>query len=381
MERSWIEVNLGAIKYNLEQIKRKIGKNKILACIKADGYSHGATTVANTIKKEVEFFGVATIAEAIELRTAGIKKPILILGTILPEEASAVIKNNLSATVCTVSLANALSISAKKRRKIAKIQIKVDTGMGRIGIKPIGAIEFIKKVKGFSNLFLEGLFSHFPSAEIDLSFSQKQVKVFKDLITKLKKMGIEFPFYHLANSAAILNLKNSYFNLVRPGIILYGIYPSVKIKRTVKLKPALSLKSRVVFIKGIEKGDSVSYGRRYRAKKRRIVATLPIGYADGVDRKFSNKGVVLLSGKRCAIIGTICMDQLMVDATGIKDLKIGDEAVLIGKQKRQRISVEEIAEMINTVPQEIVSRLGKRLPRIYKEEYAEPRDTCPNKKN
>ncbi|MCK4244142.1 MAG: alanine racemase [Candidatus Omnitrophica bacterium] len=366
MKRSWIEVNLGAIKYNLEQIRKKIGKNKILACIKADSYSHGATIVANAIKKKVEFFGVATIKEAIELRVAGIKKPILILGTVLPEEAFAVIKNNLSATVCTISLAKALSKEAKKRKKIAKIHIKVDTGMGRIGIKPEEAIEFIKKVKASSNLFLEGLFSHFPVADTDISFSQKQIKIFKDLTAKLKGRGIEFPFYHLANSAAILNLKNSYFNLVRPGITLCGIYPSLKIKKTVKLKPALSLKSRVVFIKEIGKGGSVSYGRTYRAKKRRTVATLPIGYADGVDRKLSNKGAVLLSGKRCAIIGAICMDQLMVDASDIKNLKIGDEAVLIGRQKEERISVEEIAETINTVPQEIVSRLSsKRLPRIY----------------
>ncbi len=369
MKRSWIEINLGAIEYNLEQIKRKIGKNKILACIKADGYSHGATPVANAIKKKVEFFGVATIKEAIALRDAGIKKPTLILGTILPEDASAVIKNDLIATVCTIALAKALSEEAKERKKIAKIHIKVDTGMGRIGIRPVNAIEFIKKVKAFPNLFLEGLFSHFPAAETDKSFSQKQIRIFKDLITGLKESQIEFPFYHIANSPAILNLPGSYFNLVRPGIVLCGIYPSRKIKKTIKLKPALSLKSRVVFIQEKEKGDSISYGRTYRAKERRTVVTLPIGYADGVDRKLSNKGVILIDGKRCPIIGAICMDQLMVDATGIKNLKIGDEAVLIGKQKKERISVEEIAETIDTVPQEIVSRLGKRLPRIYKGQY------------
>jgi len=367
MNRNWIEIDLEAISYNITRIKKKVGKGtKVLACIKADGYGHGAISVAKTIEKKADFFGVASIKEAIELRDAGIKRPILVLSTILPEEASAVVKNDLIATVCTIPLAKALSAEAKKRKKIAKIHIKVDTGMGRIGIPPIKAIEFIKKIRAFPNLFPEGLFSHFPVADIDLCFTQKQIKIFKDLIAKLKERGIEFPFCHFANSAAILNLPGSYFNLVRPGIILYGIYPSVKIKKTVKLKPALSLKSRVVLIKEIKKGDSVSYGRTYRAKKGTAIATLPIGYADGIDRRLSNKGTILLKGKRCPVIGTICMDQLMVDVTEVKNLKIGDEAVLIGKQGKEKVSVEEIAETINTVPHEIVSRLGKRLPRLYK---------------
>ena len=372
MNRSWIEVDLKAITYNLAQVKKKIKRSKILACIKADAYAHGAIPIAQAIEKKVDFFGVATVSEGKELREAGVKKSILILGTILPEDASAVVKNNLSATVCTISLAEALSKKAKSRKKIAKIQIKVDTGMGRIGIRPKEAIKFIKKVKKIPNIFLEGLFSHFPVADTDKKFSEKQIKIFKTLIAKLKKNKIDFPFYHIANSPAILNLPDSYasnyFNLVRPGIIIFGIYPSLKSRSRIypTLKPALSLKSRVVFIKELKKGESVSYGRRYRAPGKRIVATLPIGYADGVDRELSNKGIVLLKGKRCPIIGAVCMDQLMVDATGVKNLKIGDEAVLIGKQKKERISVEEIAETINTVPQEIVSRLGKRLPRIYK---------------
>jgi len=372
MNRSWIEVDLKAITYNLAQVKKKIRRDKILACIKADAYAHGAISVAQTIEKKVDFFGVATVNEGNELREAGIKKSILILGTILPEEASAVVKNNLSATVCTIPLAEALSKEAKSRKKIAKIQIKVDTGMGRIGIRPKEVIEFIRKVKKIPNIFLEGLFSHFPAANTDKKFSEKQIKIFEGLITKLKENKIDFPFYHIANSPAILNLPNSYandyFNLARPGIIIFGIYPSLKSSGRINptLKPALSLKSRVVFIKELKKGDSVSYGRRYRAPGKRIVATLPVGYADGVDRKLSNKGIVLIKGKRCPIIGIVCMDQLIVDVTGVKELKIGEEAVLIGKQKKERISVEEIAETINTVPQEIVSRLGKRLPRIYK---------------
>ncbi len=372
MNRSWIEIDLKAIRYNLLQVKKKIGRDKILACIKADAYAHGAISIAKTIEKKVDFFGVATVSEAKELRAAGMKKPILILGTILPEDASTLIENDISATVCTIPLAKTLSKEAKNRKKIVRIQIKVDTGMGRIGLKPDEAMEFIEKIRELPNIFLEGLFSHFPAADSDQEFSEKQIAVFKTLVAKLQENKIKFPFYHIANSPAILNLPdsyaNDYFNLVRPGIIIFGIYPLMKINPRIHLplKPALSLKSRVVFIKKLKKGNSVSYGRTYRAREEIVVATLPIGYADGVDRKLSNKGVVLIKGKRCPIIGVVCMDQLMVDATGLKDLKIGDEAVLIGKQKKERISVEEIAKSIDTIPQEIVSRLGKRLPRIYK---------------
>ncbi|MCK4326497.1 alanine racemase, partial [bacterium] len=282
----------------------------------------------------------------------------------------------LTATVCTEEFADALAKKAEKKKTRAKVHIKVDTGMGRIGVYFKEAVKFIRKVARLKYLDIEGLYTHFPSAEEkDKTFSLAQIQHFKETIAQLERQGINISLRHMANSAAILDLAESYFNLVRPGLILYGIYPSDEVSRSLELKPVLTLKTRIVFLKKVPRGRTISYGRTYTTKRETTIATLPIGYADGYSRRLSNKAEVLIEGKRAPVVGRICMDQTMVDVGHIPHAKVGQEVVLIGRQAPSdskhltgqgegRISVEEIAKRIGTIPHEVVSRLGKRIYRI-----------------
>ncbi len=385
---TWAEVDLGAIAHNLKEIRRLVGRGvKVLCAVKADGYGHGAVAVSKTVLKEgADYLGVANLREAIQLREAGIKADILIFGSGLPEEADDIVRHNLTATVCTKEFASALSKKAEREKRAARVHIKVDTGMGRIGVYFEEAVKFTKKVAQLKYLDIEGLYTHFPSAEEkDKTFSLLQIQNFKETIAQLKSEGIDIPLRHMANSAAILNLAESYFNLVRPGLILYGIYPSDEVSRSLELKPALTLKTRIVFLKKVPAGRTISYGRTYTTKRETTIATLPIGYADGYSRFLSNppakeivrragKGEVLIGGKRAPVVGRICMDQTMIDVGHIPHPEIGQEVVLIGRhalsdskhltgQGEDRISVEEIAKRIGTIPHEVVSRLGKRIYR------------------
>ena len=382
--------------HNLKEIRRRVGRGvKILCAVKADGYGHGAVAVSKTVltaggsasgKEGADYLGVANLREAVELRGAGIKAPILIFGCPLPEQAEDIIKHSITATVCTEELADALAKEAGRKKRAAKVHIKVDTGMGRIGVYFEDAVKFTRKVAGLKYLDIEGLYTHFPSAEEkDKTFSLAQIQHFKETIAQLERQGINIPLRHIANSAAILDLEESYFNLVRPGLILYGIYPSDEVSRSLELKPALTLKTRIVFLKKVPPGRTISYGRTYTTKRESTIATLPIGYADGYSRFLSNppappgriqgagKAEVLIEGKRAPVVGRICMDQTMVDVGHIPQVKIGQEVVLIGRHapsdrkhltgQEDRISVEEIAKRIGTIPHEVVSRLGKRIHR------------------
>ncbi len=374
----WAEVDLGAVAHNLKEIRRRVGRGvKILCAVKADGYGHGAVAVSEAVLKEgANYLGVANLREAIELREAGIRAGILIFGSGLPEEADDIIRHNLTATVCTEEFADALAKKAEKKKTRAKVHIKVDTGMGRIGVYFKEAVKFIRKVARLKYLDIEGLYTHFPSAEEkDKTFSLAQIQHFKETIAQLERQGINISLRHMANSAAILDLAESYFNLVRPGLILYGIYPSDEVSRSLELKPVLTLKTRIVFLKKVPRGRTISYGRTYTTKRETTIATLPIGYADGYSRRLSNKAEVLIEGKRAPVVGRICMDQTMVDVGHIPHAKVGQEVVLIGRQAPSdskhltgqgegRISVEEIAKRIGTIPHEVVSRLGKRIYRI-----------------
>lgn len=365
---TWAEVDLGAIRHNFFQIKRFLDETtKVLVAVKANAYGHGILKVSDIlVKSGVDYLGVATTDEALYLRSKGIKIPILILGSILVAEIEPIIKNNITQTVGDIHLALAINGYAGRRRKKAKIHIKIDTGMGRIGIWHQEALHFIRRLVKLKNLEIEGIFSHFSSADEDEFVTRQQIRDFSHLVEKLEKLGIHIMYKHMANSIAIVDYRDSHMNLVRPGLMIYGLYPKWDgYHHKINLRPALSLKSRVVFIKDVPPGRRISYGGTYTATRHTTVATIPIGYGDGFNRQLSNKGLVLIKGKRAPVIGRVCMDQIMVDTGHIPQVKVGDEVVLIGKQKQGRITVEELAKLCDTIPYEVACWFDNRIPRLY----------------
>lgn len=366
---TWAEIDLNAISYNLRQIKSLIEPKGvgIMAVVKDNAYGHGAVEVAKVASGiPVSMIGVATVEEAIELRQAGINLPILIFCCILPEYAEEIVKNEIIQTVSGLEICQELSKLADRYGKQVKVHVKVDTGMGRIGICYDKAVQLIEQILNLPLIKIDGIFTHFAVAETDEGFTGLQIERFKSVISTLEEKGINIPFKHTANSAGILGFPESYFNMVRPGISIYGLYPSPVMPRVVELKPALSLKTRVVYLKEIPTGWSVSYGRTYTAKNPTKVATLAIGYGKGYGRKLSNKGEVLIRGVRASIIGTICMDQCLCDVTHIPDVTVGDEVVLIGKQGDQEITADEVAEKAETISYEILCGISESVPRVYR---------------
>lgn len=370
MELTKAIIDLGAMRKNIKKIRRKVGRNvKILICVKANAYGHGIEEVSDAIKEDIDYFGVASVEEGVMLRKIGITLPILILRNIFPEEAKEVVAYNLSQSLCSLEVADALNREAERRNKKIKVHINIDTGMGGMGVKPEEVLNFVEKVGEYTHLYIEGIFTHFPSAdEMDKSFTYQQIEAFRRLTERIEKGGINIPFKHTANSAAILDIPDSYFNMIRPGIIAYGYYPSPYVRKTIRVDPALSLTTKIVFLRGLSKGMSISYGRTYITTHISQIATLPIGYGDGYSRFLSNKGEVIIHGRRAPIVGRVCMDQTMVDVTKLRDVKIGDGVVLIGRSMEEEITVEEIALRLNTIPHEIVTMIGERIPRIYLED-------------
>jgi alanine racemase len=362
---TWAEINLNNIEYNLSQIKSRVASGtKVLVTVKADAYGHGLIPVAKRLSAcGVDFFGVASIDEGIKLREAGIQTPVLILGLILKQDMAPLFKYNFSTTVCEESLPKALNNMARKLKKRINVHIKVDTGMGRIGVKHYDAYNLVAKISKLKYVNTEGLFTHFAFADLNKKFTFYQIDLFDRLVGKLNKDGIRIPLVHAANSMGLLDYKNSHFTMVRPGLITYGLYPKDNLK--IRLKPVLSLKSKVVFIKKVSRGIGISYGHDYITRKATRIATLPIGYGDGYPRNLSNKAEVLIGGRRFKMCGKICMDQIMVDIRGAK-VKVADEVVLIGAQGKEKITAEELALKSGTIPYEIVCGLGSRIPRVYK---------------
>ncbi|MCM8780304.1 MAG: alanine racemase [Candidatus Omnitrophica bacterium] len=361
---TWAEINLGNLVYNFNQIKRLVASGvKIMACVKADAYGHGLIPVSKKLVEcGLDYLGVASVDEAIRLRKAHIRIPILVLGVSSNKEILPIIRYNITPTLCSWDFAYALNKVSQKESRRIKVHIKVDTGMGRIGILFKDAFRFISDVHRLRNINIEGVFTHFPCADIDRDFTLHQIHLIKGLISHLKKAGFHIPLFHAANSLGIVDYKESHFNMVRPGLILYGLYP--KDGLNLKLKPVLSLKTKVAYIKHLPKGYGISYGRTYTTKRQTTVVTLPIGYGDGYPRNLSNQAPVLINSKRFRISGRICMDQIMVDV-GSYPVKIEDEAVLIGSQGKYKITAEELARLSGTIPYEIVCGLGSRIPRIY----------------
>jgi alanine racemase len=357
-------VDLGAIAYNVSEIRKRIGKKRdLMAVVKADGYGHGSVEVSRTaLKNGANCLGVATPEEGRQLREAGMDVAILVLGLIQPEEAYKVVDSNLEQAISSLELAEALDETGSKVGTRINVHIKLDTGMGRVGLLPKDAVAFAKRVNRYKNLNIKGIFSHFSCAdEVDKTFAKKQIEVFGKLVRDIEASGIKIPKKHISNSAAILDLPESFYDLVRPGIMIYGLYPSAEVTHSIELKPAMAFLTKVIFMKWVSPGCPISYGRTFMTQKETMVATLPVGYADGYSRLLSGRGEVLIKGHRVALMGRICMDMCMIDVSEVKNVQLGDEVILFGKG----LPVDEIAEKIGTINYEVVCAVGKRVPRVY----------------
>jgi alanine racemase len=366
-------VNLDAIRHNLQEIRKQLKDDtKLMVIIKADAYGHGAVPLAKAIgeSKMIDYYGVAIIEEAIELREAGIITPILILGYTPKEQYDLVVEYEVAQTIFQYEMAEALSEEAKRQGKTAKIHIKLDTGMSRIGFSDtMESIHEIKRIAELPNIEIEGLFSHFAQAdETDKSSTKRQLERFLAFHSLLEKEKILIPIKHIANSAGIIEFPEAYFNMVRCGIATYGIYPSDMVNQeSVKLIPAMELKSHVIYVKEVEQGVGIGYGATYVTGKRTRIATIPVGYADGYSRNLSNTGKVIIHGQYAPIVGRICMDQFMVDVTDIPEVKQGDMVTLLGRDEDAYISAEELALWSHSFAYELVCTVGKRIPRVYSE--------------
>jgi alanine racemase len=363
------EVDLGALAYNYHQLRQLAPPSvKFLVVVKADAYGHGAIPVSKKLEElGADFLGVATVKEGIELRNGEIKRPILVLSGIYQEEVEDVLAYQLTPMVYRLEIAEALAATARKKGQTIPVHIKVDTGMGRIGILPEEAPAFVNRLRKFKNLEIEGIASHFATADVgNSSFTEEQLERFSRTIEEMKKLAIDPPFCHIANSAALVNLPAAHFTLVRPGIMLYGSYPSPSLKDKVSLRQVMSWMSLVADLKQVPEDYPISYGRTFITQRPSIIAAIPVGYADGYNRLFSNCGEVLIKGMRAPVVGRVCMDWTMVDVTDIPGVEVGDEVVLMGSQLDQEITPEEMGGRIGTIPYEILCAVGKRVQRIYK---------------
>ena len=369
--RVYAKIDLDAIAYNMEQMKQNIRpETKVMAVIKADGYGHGAVQIAEMMERwnYIWGFAVATLDEAVVLRTEGIQKPILVLGCVFPDQYMEMLKHEIRMNIYTEEMAESISRMAAREGKTAYMHIKLDTGMSRLGfgINEQSA-ETIKRISKMPNVNMEGIFTHFTKAdEKDKSFTKKQIQEFVWMTERLKEKNVRFTYEHCSNSAGIIDVPEANFDIVRAGISTYGLYPSEEVDKTnVKLKPALALKSHVAFVKEIERGTPVSYGGTFVAKEKMKIATIPVGYADGYPRSLSNKGYVLIRGKKAPILGRVCMDQFMVDVTQIEGVSFGDKVTMIGKDGNEILPVEVLSELSGRFNYEFVCDLGKRIPRVY----------------
>lgn len=365
----WAEVDLGRIEHNVKQIKSLCENKKIYGVVKADAYGHGALDIVQVLLKSgVTDLAVALITEALEIIKSGINVPILILGFTPLTFAEDILNNNIEQTVYDLEYAKKLSEIAQEKNKTAKIHIAVDTGMGRIGFLPNEkGMEAVRQISKLPNINIEGIFTHFSTAdEADKTYSVEQLAKFNKFVDDLENEGIKINIKHASNSAGIMDLPEAHFNAVRPGIIMYGYYPSNEvIKERLDLKPALTLKTSVVHVKTLPKDMYISYGRKYKTDKERVIATLPIGYADGYTRALSNKGKVIVNGKLASIVGAVCMDQCMIDVTDVGTVKVGDEVILLGEHGNTRFNADDLAELLDTINYEIICMIGRRVPRVY----------------
>ena len=363
------EVDLDNLSFNLMGIKKCTKDAEMIGVVKADAYGHGAVDIVPTLLENgVTRLAVAVISEAVELRSAGISVPIMILGytpMILTED---IFKYGIEPTVFSYEYVKELSKLAEKDHIDVKVHIAVDTGMGRIGFLPNEeSVEDVYKISKLPNIVIEGLFSHFATSdERDKEYSNIQLEKYKWFLQRLEDKGISIRVKHIANSAAIMDLPNTNFEAVRPGIILYGYYPSEEVKKdNLKLKPVMTLKTNVIHVKKLKKGDYISYGRTFQCQRDSVIATIPVGYADGYSRLLNSKAKVIIKDKFAPVVGRICMDQCMIDITDIKDVQVGDEVILMGQSENCKFNADDMAEILGTINYEIICMISKRVPRVY----------------
>lgn len=368
---AWVEINLNNLDFNIKNIKTKIGDREMIGVIKADAYGHGSVKVAEVLRANgCKTFAIATIQEAITLREAGAKEEIILLGLAPDMYADTVVQYDITPVVCDSSNAAAINAAAKAADKTVHGLIAVDTGMGRIGYladEAEAAAEDIKKIQALENFKIKGLFSHMSTADaLDKTFSRQQEEKFNKFYSVLTSAGINIPMKTLANSASVMEIPSVYFDACRPGIILYGCYPSDEVdKNELAIKPVMSVKANIVHLKEVPEGFSVGYGRKFISTRPSKIATLALGYADGYPRPYSQYAKVIVNGHIAPIAGNICMDQCMVDVTDVPDVKVGDEVIIMGTDGTHTILADDIARATGTINYEIVCAFGQRLPKVY----------------
>ncbi len=365
---TWVEIDLNALRHNLSAIKKRVGPEvKIMGIVKADAYGHGDYEVSRVLLNHgVEMLGIAILEEGVHLRDKGIQAPLLLLGGIFEDQIDAVIQHNITPTVYDPNLAKAISKKAQRHKKVVAVHVYVDTGMGSIGVKYDKAIEFVRSLQGMKNLSVDGIYTHCAcSDDKESEFTNLQIRRFRDVLSALDAIQLGIPLRHMANSGAIIGYPDAHFTMVRPGLSLYGLYPSEKVSGDIGIRPVMSFKTRVIHIKDMEQGDVVGYGGTHRITKPTRVATLPFGYNDGYNRLLSGQGRIIIRGTEASIIGRVCMDQCFVDVSHIKNISVGDEVVVFGSQGQETISIESVAKQLNTIPYEITCAVSKRVPRIY----------------
>jgi len=364
---TWVEVDLGAVRYNFRTLKKRLAPGtQVMAAVKANAYGHGLLEVARALAAcGVDHLGVACVDEGIVLRRGGVRVPILNLGALFPQDIGPLLKYDIAATVTDSARTRRLNAAARRLGKKARVHIKVDTGMGRLGFWHDDSDSLIVQLCGLRNLSVDGLYTHFPSADSDEAFTRSQIAVFCSLIDKLTIRGVTIPLKHTANSMAVVGYEAAHFNMVRPGLAVYGLHPKDALLGKIDIRPVLSFKTRIAHLKCIAKGRSVSYGRTFIAPRDTMIATLPVGYGDGYNRLMSNRGSVLIRGRRCPVVGVVCMDQTMVDVSRVPGVRLNDAVVLIGRQKDACIRAEEVAQLCGTIPYEVICWISPRVPRVY----------------
>ena len=374
---TWVEVDLTAVAYNFEQLQKLGAKNMshslgIMPVIKADAYGHGMLPVARVLSAcGCKCWLVSNITEGVSLRAAAFKQKILLFESNFTSEAKDIVDYKLTPTVCSMEMAQALNHWSEKDGIQTPVHIKIDTGMGRLGVNEDQALDFVETLRReCPHLILEGIYTHFPVADTDRDFTLTQMRHFRDIVFLLENQFITFTYVHASNSMGLGDYKSDLLNLARPGIMLYGVYPQEDLKEKVHLKPVMSVKTRIIFVQTIAKGRGISYGHTFKAKEDITVAVLPIGYSNGYLRSLSNKAFVVVAGVRCPVIGRVTMDQIIIDVTAVTLSgyipQVGDEVVLIGSQQGSTVGADEVALWADTISYEILCSLGNRLPRVYR---------------
>ncbi len=360
------EIDLQAIASNVRAIRRRVQPAEVMAVVKANGYGHGAVPVARAASEAgATMLGVALLEEGIALRRRNITAPILVFGGLFENQIDSYLTHDLQMTLYDAQLAESISQRAHALHKTAAVHVKLDTGMGRVGITS-EPIAFLQHVARLPNISVQGLYTHLATSdEADLSCARTQLNLFREIVAAARTHDIAPRWIHAANSGAILSLPESYFNLVRPGVMMYGYYPSADVVKSIALQPAMRMCTRVLFVKRVPPGTFISYNRAFQTQRESVLATLPIGYADGFSRRFSNNTHVLMRGRKCPVVGRVCMDQIIVDVTELPDICVGEEVVLMGRQGEAEILIYDWCEKLETIPYEVTCGISSRVPRKY----------------